>query len=157
MTDWDAIKAEYVAGRTTYRALCAKHGVTMGALSKRAKAGRWTDLRKQASEKSDKKIVDRAAAAMARRAERLKTVADRVLDKIEVYATDPALCTTTREIRELTGSMRDLKDVLGVKGEADLREQEARINKLIADSKRDEQPDQTIRVVLSPEAMDLSE
>lgn len=45
--DWAAIKAEYLAGGTSYRKLAVKHGVPRRTIENRAKAEQWTDLRCQ--------------------------------------------------------------------------------------------------------------
>ena len=51
IVDWGAIKAEYLAGGTSYRKLAVKHGVPRRTIENRAKAEQWTDLRCQVSGK----------------------------------------------------------------------------------------------------------
>ena len=43
--DWDAIRAEYVAGGVSQRALAEKCGVSYSALNRRAAAEQWTRAR----------------------------------------------------------------------------------------------------------------
>ena len=45
--DWAIIKAEYLAGGTSYRKLAAKHGVPRRTLEDRAMVERWRELRGQ--------------------------------------------------------------------------------------------------------------
>jgi transposase-like protein len=49
--NWAKIKAEYLKGCTTYRALAAKHGVSFSTLEKRARREGWDDSRRQTSDK----------------------------------------------------------------------------------------------------------
>lgn len=54
--DWERIEAEYRAGQISLRGIARAHGVTEGAIRKKAKAGGWAraladKVRKQVSEK----------------------------------------------------------------------------------------------------------
>lgn len=60
--NWTAIKAEYLAGGTSYRKLAAKHQVNASTLEKRAKREKWADqLRRVSGE-----IAAEMPAAIAR-------------------------------------------------------------------------------------------
>lgn len=61
--DWDKIKAEYLAGNSTYAELAEKYGVSKSTLGKRATSEGWKNGRKKVSEKVAKKIETRAARA----------------------------------------------------------------------------------------------
>lgn len=43
--DWGALRAEYVRGRDSYRALAARHGVPLGRLAARARREGWPEAR----------------------------------------------------------------------------------------------------------------
>lgn len=44
---WDAIRAEYLAGGTSYRKLAAKYGLSRRTLEDRARSEHWAELRGQ--------------------------------------------------------------------------------------------------------------
>ena len=65
MNDWNAIKAEYIAGGISQRKLAEKYGISFNTLKDRANAGKWNQQREQAHNKittqTQQKIVDSAA------------------------------------------------------------------------------------------------
>lgn len=102
--DWKTkAKKEYIAGGISFRGLASKYGVTLSAVRAAAKAGCWVQLRAQARAKSDSKIVESVAEASRRRAERVQTIADKLLDKIErsLGELDLVLAKETYKVREL--------------------------------------------------------
>ena len=50
-------------------------------------------------------------------------------------------------IKKLTSAIKDLKDIKGIKSDADIREQEARIKKLQREAERDNDATSDIEVV----------
>ena len=58
--------------------------------------------------------------------------------------------------RDITGAIKDLEDALHVKSEADLREQEARIEKLRKEAQA-EQDSKDIKVIISADLDEYSE
>lgn len=67
-TDWDKIKAEYIAGGTSYRELAEKHDISEDKIKKRAAKEKWRDLRNDTctkiARKVQEKIVQRKADAV---------------------------------------------------------------------------------------------
>ena len=144
--DWNKIKAEYIAGGTSYRKLCSKYDVGFNELQRVAKREKWVELRNRVKDKSETKMVDSISNDIANRSTKINDVADKLLDKISAFLDDfDAL--DTQGIKHLTSSLKDIKDIKGIKSDIDLREQEARIDKLRKDAK-DEQKDMSITVVL---------
>lgn len=135
MADWKRIKAEYLAGGTSYRKLAEKHGVSFTTLQRKAKEEKWLELRRQKEDKTDTKIVDSLSNQEAKKAVDIIDVADKLLLKIgeivERYE-DPD------SLKKLTSAIKDLKDIKGYKSEADMREQEARIEKLRKECEKDD-------------------
>ena len=156
MADWVKIKAEYIRGGISYREISKKYNVSFSQVKRRALTEKWYTLKTQAAEKATTKIVEDAASQIAERNKRISQVADKLLDAICEGIDAGIFTVSTKGIREIAASLKDIKEIQGIRSDADMREQEARINKLVADSKRDEQVDQTVRVVLSPEAEELS-
>ena len=152
---WEKIKKEYVKGDMSQRALAEKYGVNEYTLSAHARKGGWRDLRNKKRQKVTEKIMDKAAEAEGRRAERLSKSAEKLLDTIDDLIGRAGKSMAPRDLKDLTGAIKDIKAILDVRSDADLREQEARIEKLRKDASRDEQTDREIRVVMAPELQEL--
>lgn len=148
--DWDIIKVEYIAGGTSYRKLADKYGVSFNILKRVAGKEKWAKLREQAKEKATTKMVDTIAKDMAKNAVKINEVADKLLDKI-IYILELSDGIDSQVIKQLTSSLKDIKDIKGVKSDIDLKEQEARIDKLRRDA-MEENTDTEIQVVMGEEA-----
>lgn len=130
--DWKKIKAEYIAGGTSYRKLAEKYGVPRSNIERRAKAEKWTKLRGQAEGKAEAKIIEKVSKKQAAKADKIVDVADKLLDKIsELIAVG---VTDTQGLKHLTSALKDIKEIKGFKTDADMREQEARIAKLVKEA-----------------------
>lgn len=143
--DWKQIKAEYIAGGTSYRKLCAKYGVSRTTLEKKARDEKWTDLRRQAQGKAEAKIIDAVSDKEARKANKIIDVADKLLDKIAELMED--MVVDTQSLKQLTSALKDLKEIKGIKSAADMKEQEARIAKLQKEAVSEEK-DNEIKVTI---------
>ena len=128
--DWNKIKAEYIAGGTSYRGLAKKYNVSFTTLTRTAKRENWIQLRQQAEDRVTTRIVDVVSKKEAERATSIVEVADKLLVKILDMLDVNAGEYTTQNIKNLTSALKDLKEIKGFKSEADMREQEARIKNL---------------------------
>lgn len=126
--DWKEIKAEYIAGGTSYRKLAKKYGVSFSTLRNIAIREKWTDLREQASNKSVTKLVESIGEQNGTYTVSINDVADKLLDRIERMVSLEGL--TTQSIKHLTSAIKDIKEIKGIKSDIDLKEQNARIDKL---------------------------
>ena len=126
--DWKRIKAEYIAGGTSYRKLAEKYGVSQSTLRKVAAKEQWTELRNKTRTKMDTKISDSVSEKEADKAVNIIDVADKLLGKISELM--DAIPLDTQSMKHLTSALKDLKEIKGYKSDADMREQEARIRNL---------------------------
>lgn len=133
--DLKRIKAEYIAGGTSYRKLAEKHGVSFSTLRKVAAKEQWTALRNKTRTKTDTKISETVSDIEADKAVNIIDVADKLLDKIGEIA---EMVSDPDSIKKLTSAIKDIKDIKGVKSEDDIAEQRARIEKLRREAERDE-------------------
>lgn len=146
--DWKSIKAEYIAGGTSYRKLAEKYGVPLTSLTRTAKRERWVDLRHQAVDKADAKIVDKISEKQADIGSKIVSVADKLLDKLSTTI-DMLDVIESQSLKHYTSALKDLRDIKGIKSDADMREQEARIKKLIRDAEaNNDASDKEIAVVI---------
>lgn len=127
--DWNRIKAEYIAGGTSYRKLAAKYGVSFSTLRGIAEREKWTDLRTQAQHTADTKLVKSIGGTNGKLTVKINYVADKLLDKIN-NTLEMMDVIDSQSIKHFTSALKDIKDIKGVKSPIDLKEQEARIAKL---------------------------
>ena len=131
MADWQKIKTEYITTDTSYRKLAQKYGVNTTNIAKRASQEKWVEQRKQNANKTLSKTLNAIASQQASRAARLQTVADKLLTKVErLLEADEELLADPSTMRDISRVLKDLKDIQMIKSDADMREQEARIDKL---------------------------
>ena len=146
--DWKRIKAEYIAGGTSYRKLAEKHKVKLSALRSVAERENWVELKAQTQHKTNTKLTETVSDIEVKKAIDIIDVADTLLEKIEEIA---ATVSDPDSIKKLTAAIKDIKDIKGIKSDADIREQEARIKKLqLEASMREEDDDKPSGVVLIP-------
>lgn len=92
MADWNKIKAEYIAGGTSYRKLAEKYGVKLSELRSIAERENWVELKTQAQHKTNTKIVNRVSDKESKKAikrmERVSNLTDKLLDKLEQAITE---------------------------------------------------------------------
>ena len=145
--DWKKLKAEYIAGGTSYRKLAEKYGVPLTTLQRIAKKENWVGLRQQAEAKTDTKIIESVSRNNAKIDDKYYRLVDMLLDKTEeLIVTTPIWQPTT--LKELATTMKYLKECKGIKSDVDLREQEARIAKLQKDAMAEEKDSNEIKVVI---------
>jgi hypothetical protein len=146
MADWQAIKTEYITTDTSYRKLAQKYGIHYKVISERGKDEKWVELRSQHKDKTLTKTLEKISQQEANRAAKIHSVADKLLLKIEAMADRPDPITE-KGLRALTASVKDLKEILGVKSELDKQEQEARIANLQKQANKEDTQADSIEVV----------
>lgn len=146
MADWKRIKAEYIAGGTSYRKLAEKYGVPRTTLERKAKDEKWAELRRQAEGKAEAKIVDAISTNSAKIDGKYFRLVDKLLDKAEETIDDIDEWHPTL-LKEMATTMKYLKDCKGIKSEDDIAEQRARINKLRKEAEREDDTTNEIEIV----------
>ena len=143
VADWSKIKTEYITDESaSYRKLAQKHGVSYTSIGERARKEGWAEQREQYLNKTLSKTLSAMSGAQAQRAKRIQTVADKLLAKIEDAVDNldmDELFTNKQALKQITGALRDIKDIQMIKSDADLREQEARIANLRRQSEADQE------------------
>ena len=150
--DWKKIKAEYIAGGTSYRKLAEKYKVSFNTLKTHAIEEEWYKLRQQANNKATTKMVETISTKEAEKAVDIIDVADKLLEKIGTLA---EMVADADSIKKLTSAIKDLKDIKGIKSDADICEQEARIAKLQKEA-QEEEKDNGVTIVIGSDAEEYS-
>lgn len=143
-TDWKKIQATYIAGGTSYRKLAEKYGVKLSALRSVAEREKWVELKAQTQHKTNTKLTETVSDIEVKKAVDLFDIADLLADKVREIA---ATVSDPDSIKKLTSAIKDIKDIKGVKSDADMREQEARIDKLRRDAEREDDTTNEIEIV----------
>lgn len=150
--DWNEIKAEYIAGGTSYRKLAEKHGVPFSTLKEHARREKWTELREKARYKADTKFANLMGEKQANKSAKIDDVADMLLDKIVEMLQENDY--GVNGVKHLSSALKDIKEVKGIKSDIDLREQNARIDKLRKEIESDNVDNsRPVGVVLMPPIM----
>ena len=141
MADWNKIKTEYLTSDTSYRKLAQKYGVNATTIAKKASKEDWVSQRQQLANRTLSKTLTAVSNRQVNRAARLQEVADKLLNKIEAAVDDynmAVLLVDRQSLRQITGALKDIKDIQMIRSEADLREQEASIAKLHKEAERED-------------------
>ena len=141
--NWSALKSEYISSDLSYRQLCAKYGVPLHKLRVVAQNENWVKLRERAKHKTDTKIIEQVAKQGAEHTLKLYSVADKLLQKIE-DTLDEMEVLDSQSIKHFTSALKDIKDIKGIKSDLDLKEQEARIEKLRKDAMTEEEDSEIV-------------
>ena len=149
--DWNKIKREYIQGDTSYRKLADKYNVPFGTLRKVAAKEKWRELRDKTRQKADTKIVEAEAENQAQRMTRLLSVTDKLLDAVEKavneFSTEELLLDKST-LKSLSGAIKDIKEIQGIKSAIDIREQEARIANLRKNAESDDNKPNEITITI---------
>lgn len=147
--DWNEIKTEYITTETSYRKLCDKHGVSLGKLQNRATEEKWPELKKQFMTECVTKSVNAVTNGYAQRATRVLAVADKLLRKIEITIDNiDGVHRGSRAVKDVSDALKNVRDIMMIKSDLDIREQEARIDKLRKDTEEEDTGKQvTVRIL----------
>ena len=100
MIDWQPIRAEYISGSMSYRALANKYGVQDNRLRERAKKEGWVRLRQEHREKTLEKTLGKISDQQADKMGRIEALTDRLLDKLEKAVAQLELQQYRQTVRE---------------------------------------------------------
>lgn len=131
MADWQKIKTEYITTDTSYRKLGEKYGVTYSVIGERARTEGWVEQREQFRNKTLTKCVNAISNKQVDRTANLISVADQLLAKVKsLLETDAEVLSDTQSMKHISGVLKDIKEIQMIRSDADMREQEARIENL---------------------------
>jgi hypothetical protein len=127
--DWAAIKREYITTGISQRALAKKYEVSLTAIRRRSVKEGWVKARIQTSDKATAKIVEKASDLTAEGEKILREAALEMARRLLGLAKnfEPS---SNLKAKDITGALRDCREILDIRSEKDLKEQDARIAKL---------------------------
>ena len=148
VADWKKIKKEYIAGGTSYKELSEKYGVSQSTMRKTGAREHWADLRNAAYTREEQKVVEEVSSRNAR----FDDAVDLALEAACEYLKSPGKMRAV-DLKDVTSALKNLRDLKGIKNDADVEEQRARIEALrarAAMNKPAENEDEQGGVILLP-------
>jgi hypothetical protein len=159
--DWTKIKTEYITdSKSSYRKLAEKYGVPFTTLKDRAKREEWVRLKTQTQHNILTQTIEKDTDQKVDRMTRLMSVTDKLLDKVEQVIDEINVGSVVAEkgfVKQLSGALKDIKDIQGVKSERDIREQEARIRNLERQAEASDDSDKEIVIRIAGNASEYCE
>jgi hypothetical protein len=156
MPDWSAIKTEYITTDTSYRRLAKKYGVNPTNIAKKAGKEGWVEERNRHANRVLSKAINTVSNKQADRTAKLIGVSDLLLDKVKaILEENPEVLCNTSIMKDLSVILKNLKEIQMIRSDADLREQEARIEKLRREAMA-EKEDNEVRVTMGGELEEYS-
>ena len=131
--DWDKIKREYIVSNISYRKLAAKHNVPFGTLKRIATRDGWVEQRGRYKVNVDTKSLAKAEAKAIDYKSFLYDLAYKVAHQLNDMINESTISELAGygiKPKDITGAIKDLEDALHIKSAEDLKEQQARIEKL---------------------------
>ena len=83
MTDWNAIRSEYITTPTSYQKLADKYGLQKATIAHRAAKEKWVEQKQRHDTETASKILAASSKKKVNRAKRVRDAADRLLEKVE--------------------------------------------------------------------------
>ena len=152
MADWQAIKTEYITTQISYRALEKKYGINYKVIADKGKKEGWSQLRSQYKDKTLTNTLDAVSKKQVDRAAKLISVADLLLNKVQSIVEDhPELLVNTQSIKNLSGVLKDIKEIQMIRSDADMREQEARIANLRKQAEKEDDSNTEVIITFGSE------
>lgn len=133
--EWEKIKAEYISTKISKSELASKHKISYQTLRNHSKT--WAKERKEFRKKVEKKALSKAEQKAVQKSltiddvamKTLKLLADIVAQQqIQLDKQEEAI--DVRDVKAITGALRDIKDITGAKYGMDKKEQDLRIKAL---------------------------
>ena len=156
MADWAKIEAEYITTETSYRKLAQKYGLNQATIAQKAKAEDWVGKRKQQASTAQALILEKDINRKVDRATRLKTVADKLLDKVEALVSDDDYLTAA-SIKNLSDALKNIKEAQMIRTDEDILEQKARIAKLQKEAEKQDNDRSSITITLEGSLSDYAQ
>ena len=147
--DWNAIRAEYIGGGTSYRKLAKKYKVNYNQISERGSREGWVKLAEEVRIKTLSRSVQKSAEAAADNAVIAARIRTKLLQKLEreidalpdsmgsetantarenVYSSDGKRITSVKEagkvykLRDLAAAYKDLTADMQIAGGSDIED-----------------------------------
>lgn len=135
--NWDAIKAEYIAGGISQRELAKKHGITARMVSDHASRECWAKQRERCRAKAVAKAIDKVSTQKARSLANIMLAADKMADRL---AANIDILDNARDTSDIAKALKytidTIHQVYGIQTPAQLHRQKMDEEKLKLERER---------------------
>ena len=145
--DWQELKKEYITSRISLRALAKKHNVPYSTISHHGMAEGWVNARSLTEVKTESKTIEKASDIASEAKALLYETAMEMIRQLNALAKDGAYDGNLKP-RDVTGAMKDCRDILDLKSDIDIEEQRARIDKLRREAQEEKNEPKSITVTI---------
>lgn len=146
MADLEKMRKEYIKGGISYQKLAAKYGVPFGTVKRVARDEKWGEQREKVKQKSMMKSVDAIASQTADVDSSIHDAAMSLLDAFKSSVEGQGSLSAT-QLKDYGAALKSIQAVLTNGPSAlDIKEQEARIEKLRRDAQADSGGKHTVTV-----------
>ena len=145
---WTQLRLEYISStEVSMRGLQKKYGIPFNQIRNRVEQEKWQEQREALKAESTQKSITLLADINADKCTRAFKLADKVMDKLEevVEKIDAEDEYAVKKLKDVTGAIKNMKEIGLFRSTLDQAEQEARIKKLQKDAEEDE-TDTTIHI-----------
>lgn len=151
--DWNAVRAEYIAGGISQRKLAEKHGIPFSTLRDRAKENEWVKDREKARAESVTKAVQKTASIAAENAVVSERIRLKLLKRLEaeIDSLPASIGSQSRQsviTRSVEGRNRGNTQTRDVSKEYKLRDLTAAWKDLTDGLVEDSKPDEGVKVIV---------
>lgn len=129
---WRKIKTEYITSDKSLHRIAIDNEIRYDTIRLQSKKEDWKNLRERHRENIVQKTVEKIERQKVEQVEELRSTASAILAKANELIGSEAI--SPQSLKSLSGVLRDVKEILDIRSDADLREQEARILKLQKDA-----------------------
>ena len=147
--DWKAIKTEYITGNISYRQLAEKYDIPFRTVRNRAQEEQWgaikSKTRARQEQRTLEKVVEQESTKLAKTDEKYFRILDKLFDRAEELVGNTEILTPTM-LKDMATTMKYLKECKSIKSDADIREQEARIAKLLKEAQEEDNSNTEFKV-----------
>jgi hypothetical protein len=138
LADLEKMRKEYIKGGISYQKLAAKYGVPFGTLKRVARDEKWGEQREKVKQKSMLKSVDAIASQTADVDNSIHDAAMSLLNAFK-SSVDGHKSLSATQLKDYGAALKSIQAVLTNGPSAlDIREQEARIEKLRREAEKTE-------------------
>lgn len=107
--DWDAIRADYVAGTTSLKEVAKKHRVPYRSLAEHSSSEGWVEQRAQYRDTAATKFIDIVADRRAASLANLMTASDKLAERL---ISDMESITSARDVSDVAKALKYAADTL---------------------------------------------
>lgn len=133
---WAKIKKEFIEG-ASMRSLATKYELSVSTISERASKENWKKVKEQIVKKTEQKIIEKNSE---RQSEINMAYSDAATELLKKTLSGISVCgmRNSKALKEYSSILKDLKDIGVYRTDLDLKEQNARIEKLRKEAKEEE-------------------